>query len=571
MPNEKNTAGKDDFWDLSALVPPRPKAPQSAPAQGQPKPRPRNAGRDTEAVDVTAEPKAPQKTALSDELFKEHFVPPHTAGEAASPAPLYAYAPQNALIREVRVYPWRTQYDYYEHFRQCALRLHASEGKECPAADFFSYMPQYTQLNAAQLNYYLWWRTNFRRGVCLPVSYPYLLLYLYELINLDEAIPSAEGQALMVRLWLSYREQHPRLDPLVREWLCDYSLLHRLPAPALPQRLYRDLLSGCSIKEFYVPPEGDALIAAILLFCNNYDYTKSKFFTPDTAADYHRVLRGAIGAALRVLRERDGSALTGESGVSTVSRSTFIGAICSYRLRRRVEVDYTSFSHTHELRYIMTDVLKYAENALRASRGVKARLTVYALDKELREALDGYLREALPQKAKQGSRQEEVPEYERRYDVPHTAPSLARAAEIEAESWQTTKRLVEAFGADDGEREEAPVPTPAPAVPTSASVPDTPSNGSVFAGENPAADEAKSPFAAALGDLCDFVRLCDACNAKAQRQFALSRGTMPDAVADKINTVAGDMLGDILLTEDENGAFAVIDDYREFLIEQGVL
>ena len=563
MPNNKNAADKDDFWDLSVLVPPRPAAPRSAPQAApqakRPAPRPVNTGRDTEAVDVTAEPKAAQ-SPLSDAIYKEHYVPPHTAKELEHPAPLFSYAPQNALIREVRVYPWRTQYDYYEHFRKYALQLHRSEGRECPAVDFFSYMPQYGQLNAAQLRWYLWWRTNFRRGVCLPVSYAYLLLYLYELINLDEVIPPAEGQALMVRLWLSYREENPRLDPLVREWLCDYSLLHRLPAPTLPQRLYRDLLSGCSIKEFYVPPEGDALTAAILLFCNNYDYTKSKFFTPDTAADYHRVLRGAIGVAVRVLRERDGNALTGESGVSTVSRSTFVGAICSYRLRRRVEVDYTSFSHTHELRYIMTDVLKYAENALRASRGVKARLTVYAVDQELRAALDAYLAEALPQKARQGAKREEPPEYERRYDVPRAAPSLARAAEIEAESWQTTKRLVEAF-AEDGEAQE----------PAETLAPDIPQNGASFGEDIPTASAAQSPLAAALGDLCEFVRLCDAGDAKAQRQFALSRGTMTDAVADQINTVAGDIMGDILLTEDENGAFAVIDDYREFLMEQGVL
>ena len=45
---------------------------------------------------------------------------------------------------------------------------------------------------------------------------------------------------------------------------------------------------------------------------------------------------------------------------------------------------------------------------------------------------------------------------------------------------------------------------------------------------------------------------------------------MPDAIADKINTVAGDMIGDIIL-EDEGGVYAVVEDYRELLREEGVI
>ena len=72
-----------------------------------------------------------------------------------------------------------------------------------------------------------------------------------------------------------------------------------------------------------------------------HDYTKSKFYTEESAADYHRVLRGAVKVALNHLRERDGAFLTGTDGVSTVPRDTFTGAICSWQIRKRVEVDYT--------------------------------------------------------------------------------------------------------------------------------------------------------------------------------------------------------------------------------------
>jgi hypothetical protein len=439
-------------------------------------------------------------------------------------------------------------------------------------------MPQYTQLSNAQLKYYLWWRTNFRRGTCLPCAYSYLLLYLYELINLDEMHQNPiDGRQNMLRLWLSYREKHTRLDVLVREWLCDYCLLHHLPPPKLDPSQYRALLAGCRLKEFYVPSEEglDALSVAVLLFCNNYDYTKSKFYRADTKADYDRVLGGAIREALAFLREQSGKALTDVSGISTLTRDTFTGAVCSWRLKRRIEVDYTSFSHTHELRYVMTDVLKYAENALRANRGIKSRLSIYALSVPLRERLDAYLATALPQRAARSSakQREALPEYERRYDLSMAVVSPERAAEIEAESWQTTKRLVEAFegekmtespqtGAKNADflplTEQSPQYTEAEATP----LPATESGEPAF--------DAVSPLAKELGVLVGFLPLAAAGDRQGQRDFARSIGLMPDAVADKINTVTGDMLGDIVL-EEENGIYVILEDYKEFLIEQGVL
>ena len=549
MAQEKDSVNKDDFWDLESLLPARKKASVSA---GE---------KDTETVEIRLGAPTLKGAAATDSLFVEHPVSLYRATAKESERPLCTYQPQNALLREVRVYAWRTEYDYYEQFARHARQFHDKSGKECPAVDFFSYAPQYTQMNAAQMAYYLWWRQNFREGKYLPAAHSYQLLYLYEIINLGEQIPPEKGQREMLRLWLAYRESNPRLDALLREWLVDYSLLYRLPAPEIPRALYRELLSGAKLKEFFVPLGGqlgkteDSLTTAVLLFCNNYDYTKSKFYSAESAADYHRVLRGAVAEALSFLRERDGELLMGKGGISTVTRDTFTGAICSWKLRRRVEVDYTSFSRTHELRYLMSDVLKYAENALRAHRGIKSRLSIYAVDSALRERLDAYLTKTLPPRAlKKERKAEEVPAYEKRYDLPVRAPSLARAAEIESDSWATTKRLVEAFEEAEIEKkmpngiEKVPKMPPEP-VPV----------------EPPAPTE--NTLAGALGDLAAFLSIG---GAAAQRAFALSRGMMVDAIVDKINTVAGDMLGDILLEEGDDG-YTVIEDYVEILVEEGIL
>lgn len=544
--NEKKDWTKEEadaFWDVSALVPPRSKTAKIRPVT-----------RDIEAVEITSPAREEQKPyRVEDVVMQEHYVTPQV--REAYVDPLYCYEPSGSLLHEVRVYPWRSRYDYYEAFRTHARSLYQKEGEKADAVPFFSYMPQYTQMNKAQLAYYLFWRSEFRKGNYLAADYAYLLLFAYELINVSDVVPPCEVQDAMCRLWINYRAAHPRLDTLLCEWVCDHALLYRLPAPVLPPKELRSMIGGARLKEYYVPMSetDDALTGAVLHFCNNYDYTKSKFFNEETAGDYHRVLRGALGVAIAYLRERDGNALTGGNGVSTVTRDAFVGAICSYHLKRRIEVDYTSFSHTHELRYIVSDVLKYAENALRASLGVKSRLSVFAVEVPLRERLDAYLAHAVPQKVRQSAKKEQVPEYEKRYEIPVREVSVARAAKIEADSWQTTKRLVEAF-----EQENCP-------------------DGVTFEQETkkeipiaPAVEQTDATLATTLGELCLLVQLCDARDAKKQRDFARAKGRMLDALVDEINTVAVDTLGDIILEEGDDG-FAVIEDYREELVAKGVL
>lgn len=712
-----------DFWDLEDLIPPRKKAPagrgfsadtsaveitvpaaSAAPgnhiaasgrtslrqggtpdslfcagmAPSQPPASPTGASESSvQAAAPAASPGTVTGTggvfADADVPLRERPVNPYAAKEPPRETPEAVYRPEHSLLHEVRIYPWRTAYTYYEQFRVHALKLHPREGSECAEVDFFSYMPQYTQLTREQLHYYLWWRTNFRKGNCLHAAFSYLLLYLYEQINLSGKIPPVEGQQNILRLWLSYRGEHPRLDVLVREWLCDYSLLHRLQPPALPRALYGELLSGCRLKEFYVSgwQGAEEEVLAILLFCNNYDYKKSKFYRADTAELYDRVLSGAVAAALAFLREKENGIGRG-AGVSTITRDAFAGAVCSYRLKRRIEVDYASFSHTHELRYIMTDVLKYAENAIRARISVKSRLTVYQISTELRRVLDAYLDGAIPQKAPTRCEKKAEPDYEKRYEIPVRPISPERAAKIEAESWETTRKLVEAFGGEDKTAPEttakeaqtvatsaspvteaqtgttpnfsnigrqADVPAaPKPGHQTALTAENAPSgegetppaveatqnfldsvekaqnfldsfscnenmfsssrnsgafeaNASLLTGktsENPAENVKEAPAGAAeisekvkevfpesplreaLGGFAEFIQLAAAGDRAGERRFAAAHGLMLDALADKINTAAGDILGDIIL-EDAGGYYTVIEDYLEDLWEAQIL
>lgn len=547
MSGEEQKRKKDEldaFWDIDALIPPK-RAPRYV--------------HDTEAVEITSEKSATSaKTPVGDagkipvreDAPKPHFIPPHTSEEfSKQPKALLDYAPDNALIRRVRIYPIKSNFRYYESFVRDAERLCAVKGVECPRAPFFSYVPQYSQMNRAQLEWYLWWRENARNGSYLDTDYSYVLLYIYELINLPKRGEPAESVRAMCALWLHYRPIFRQMDGYLPDWICDFSLIHRLPPPDAESGVHMStVMSYCSLKEFYVPRGGDeGYLLALLAFCSNYDYRKSKFYTKANAELFDRVVMGALALVTKNLSENGKLFSNANMDNSRMIRDAFTGALCAERNKFKVEVEYCSFSRSHELRFFITDVVKYTENQLRSVLGVRSRLSVYALPVSIRELLDAYLKEKLPKRTQKQVRDVEKEEYEKLYDLPKTELSLSHAASIERLSWETTERLVEAF--DEREEEQPPALKEPPVAEPFGNAPTTPATES----------DPWKRFRAYLAAVLSSNAL--------EKRAAVQRAAVPEEVlADEINTIAADLLGDILLEESDCG-FDVIEDYRDTLIE----
>jgi hypothetical protein len=188
------------------------------------------------------------------------------------------------------------------------------------------------------------------------------------------------------------------------------------------------------------------------------------------------------------------------------------------------------------------------------------------LPQAFRDCIDRYLQDALPGKSR-AMRAEPRQEYEALYDVPKTAFSAAHAAEIEASSWTTTDRLISAFG-------EETMREPISETITTATIPEPVSEPAVTeitatpmcATESDAGEYAL--LKEKLGDLTEFVNFALSGEAQKQIAFARERGEMIDSLADRINEIAADILGDILLEEAENGGYTVLEDYRAQWEEQ---
>ena len=585
----------DRFWDIDALLPPRRPTPKSnrtdiaeivlepkstgipdggAPC-GFPLPPHVSSGQEGQIPPDKSLPSATHAeqgmtvvhtaSAVGAEPVIHRYIHSHTAEEAANaPKPDEEYVPQSALLHKVRIFRWKSSFPYYEDFADTARKLLPVQGKSCRRVPFFSYVPQYAQMDRAQLEWYLWLRECVRKGETPETDYSYVLLLVYEIINLSGWMDPLEAQTLLCRLWSGYREHFAQLDSYLPEWICDYSLIHRLPPPvALSGVLLTQAMLHCSLKEFYVGggPD-DGYIRALLAFCSNYDYRKSKFCTPENRKLFDDTVLAVLRQVTDLLSES--GKLFSASGMedSRLTRDAYSGALCSYRMKRKIEISYCSFSRSHELRFLITDVVKYTENQLRACLGVRSRLTIYALPVPIRSRIDEYTAHLIPVRRTEKKRREPEADFERLYDYPAKPLSLSNAAEIERASWDTTQKLVEAFGG----KAEPPEPTPDTGLPQSASL-TAPAESKPMQTPEPdscTGEPEQAGLACALAPYRDFLRAVLAEDAGRQRTEAGRLGMLPDAVADAVNELAAELTGDILL-EDSGGGYGVLADYRELL------
>lgn len=531
----------DAFWDIDGLMPAKRPAVQRKPGA-------------TDAVEIEVPSKKPREDNSQVKLSYKAPVK-RTATPEAQPAPEAVYEMQGGLVHRVSVFPWKSGYTYYEKFCRDGEYLRKIKGKEAPHVGFFSYMPQYGQMTKQQLAYYLWWRENIRRdGVYLPADYSYILLNMYELINLPEDHPEKVRDALCA-LWVAYHKDVPRLDRYFAEWICDYCLLHGLRAPVEQLSAIReDVLAAATLKEFYLDcgdqaGEAEAYAKALLNYCCQYDYRKSKFAQGESKALYDCMIPGV----LVYLLEKNGAgaaALRGKGDVqqSVMVRDSYVAALCSHRVKKRIEVRYCSISRSHELRFAVTDMVKYTENRIRAHIGVKSRLSVSTLSDAIKREMDEYLDGIVPRIKSQAQVQEE--QYEKLYDLPAAPLDLSHSAEIEQASWETTKKLIEAFEDTDAPAqpvfaEEGLAP---PAKPTATVEEVAPQND----------------LSSALAAYLPFIEAVAAEDASAQMQICRTMGKMVDAVADEINEIAAEVFGDVIL-EDCGDGYTIIEDYREQL------
>ena len=422
---------RDDFWDIDKLVP-RKTTPLTTFSTKE------------KVVDV--EISAPGQGS-SDSTFSpdsRKLTTPPTASDKAARDEL-VYTPKSGLLKRVSIRHTPDKYDFHANFVKAAELYFDFKTPPCDFAAYYSYMPQYTQLNQAQKNYYFYWRSMVRRKKYIKTDYSYFYLYVYEIINLPELIPPKQGLDLLLDVWCEYRKALPNVDANMALWVQDYCLVYQLECPIDRIREFVFSVVGASgFKEFYLSDAetlGTEGAASVIAYLSDYDWRSGKFSGGENKEAYERHLIGAMSVLVSRLL-LGGKILTEEWAPARMERSAFRSALTTSASKYRISVEYRPISEETELRSIVTAALKYTENKLRALMGVKSRLAVKDLPVEYRTLIDEYFTE-LFDKVNRERQRANRPEYEKMYELQSNELSTADADEIERASWTTTARLVE--------------------------------------------------------------------------------------------------------------------------------
>ena len=529
-------------------------------------------------------------------LFPIRGIKRSSQGKAAASDPLYSYDPGLPLINSVSVYRWGTEYSYYDGFLSAAERL-KNLTSDCESyVPFFSYMPQYSQMNAEQLGYYLKLRSEISEGRFPRADYGYLLLLIYEAINLagvsdcrGTGIPPESALDILINIWTGYRDEIPRLDDQLSEWVCDFCLIHRLRPPLERIRSFvRDAVRNASLKEFYAEPSDECILPFLLDFVSGYDYRKSRFATDEASrALFEKHIPAAVSAVISSV-EGQGSTL-GRLEARTVTRDAYLGAVCVPSVKKKITVSYKSFTASYEAKMTVSLLVKHSENRLRAMLGVKSRMSVSGLPDRIKKLADDYFRRlpgnAVSRRPSVESTVAAEPEWEKYYEPEKTEMSFERAREIEQSSWETTEKLISAFGdgLPDGDALPAAGEGGEPPAGTSGEAAQDPGRELTQAGDAPKED---LPAAAAPAEPTDiqgsyegtgsagassapwpeaysgFVSALLKNDRKAAAAEAKRLGRPAAIIAEEINSAAYELFGDILI-EETDGGLEIIPDYAE--------
>jgi len=246
-------------------------------------------------------------------------------------------------------------------------------------------------------------------------------------------------------------------------------------------------------------------------------------------------------------------------------------------------VPFQSCIRSPDTRRFVTGVVKYAENKLRARLKIRSKLNANEIGVEDKLLVDRYFG---PEEvsASRGVSAEE-PEYLKQYEAETTGFDFSAAHRIEADSWRNTSRLtgealeipvMEEDGLPDTEEMwvEGSLGTDA-LWPDRLTVPETASSETAaeptdlrergMAGSREDCSAEDSPTeAAAVPEQAHSVEkeAVAALLAGQYTAFCRERGLFPGRMAEQINEIFLELVGDILV-EADGSRFQLIEDYRE--------
>ena len=511
----------DSFWDISNITPPM----NSTKKQGI-------------YFDKTSE----QTVLVTEETEDSTAVNTERINSIKNNSEkLFSYKPDNCLIKNINIYSWPSKYSFYERFRLDAQKYFNLKHPEVQPVSYFSYMPGYIQMSLKQRKWYFYWRDCVRNKKYLETDSSYILLYIYEIINLPELISAEEGIELLIDIWEKYRKSYTKLDKFMSEWVLDYCVVNQVAFPFERISLFYDgVLEASSFKQFYINCRSDRIYCNLLFEkLSSYNWRKSKYINDKNREVFEKHIREAFYYSVDKYAKFDGrfDEDNGRVTEKKIMRDSFSGALCVYNVKRKIEIEYFDLSRENELNFIVTDMVRYCENKVRAYLGIRPRLSTPNLTEQQKNIINEYFDEHLPSlyvepKKKRNADYEIEVEVERPFEV-----SFEKAREIEERSCEVTGRLI----VDDDIEEYV--------------LKEVEEKSDIKSIENETLDVAKQALIyVVMNDMTSFTKLAEECY------------MMNETLAECVNELCFEILGDVGI-EEIDGRYKIISDYEQEIRE----
>ena len=119
------------------------------------------------------------------------------------------------------------------HFVEQARKYIDRTETQAEPVPFQQYWHTYEAMDTAQQKWYFYWRAQLHQGNRLPTDLSYLLVYIYEVINMVGFESPDEAFKHLDEFWRYYRLLQPKLDRYLPDWIADFIVLHGLAPNAL--------------------------------------------------------------------------------------------------------------------------------------------------------------------------------------------------------------------------------------------------------------------------------------------------------------------------------------------------
>ena len=273
---------------------------------------------------------------------------------------------------------------------------------------FMQYWPTYESMDAAQQQWYFYWRAQLRQGKRLPTDLSYLFVHIYEVINMIGFDSPGAAFKHLDAFWRTYRQLQPKLDRYLPDWIADFIVIHKLAPNALDWysevSKVTDALDLNFALETWVN-SGDsfeALPDGTLFALAKYNPTKSKFYkqfaeSTGLRQGYRKALL-AIDEATRKDHGKTLFQLHQPERRQVIRRAPFASAVHAYPGTAIEIAAIRAWTEVEPLSGALNSIIKHADNVLRGQAGYRYRVRGIQLTEASKSIIEAALQPEAPKR-----------------------------------------------------------------------------------------------------------------------------------------------------------------------------